>query len=52
MADTILEFKDASIFQGLSLVLSDVNVQVNRGDFVYLIEKAQNRYRATDLSFV
>ncbi len=39
MSNTILEFKDASIFQGESLVLSDVNVQVNKGDFVYLIGK-------------
>ncbi len=39
MSNTILEFKDASIFQGESLVLSDVNVQINKGDFVYLIGK-------------
>jgi cell division transport system ATP-binding protein len=39
MSDIILEFKEASIFQGLSLILSDVNVQINKGDFVYLIGK-------------
>lgn len=39
MPNTILEFKDASIFQGDSLVLSDVNVKVDKGDFVYLIGK-------------
>lgn len=39
MPNTILEFKDASIYQGDSLVLSNVNVQVNKGDFVYLIGK-------------
>ena len=39
MPNTILEFKDASIFQGLNLVLSDVNVKIDKGDFVYLIGK-------------
>lgn len=39
MSQTVLELKDASIFQGESLVLSDVNLQVNKGDFVYLIGK-------------
>ncbi|WP_104734466.1 cell division ATP-binding protein FtsE [Hanstruepera ponticola] len=35
----VLYLKDASIFQGDSLVLSDINVEVNKGDFVYLIGK-------------
>ena len=35
----VLHLKDASIFQGDSLVLSDVNVEINKGDFVYLIGK-------------
>jgi len=39
MSQTVLELKDASIFQGESLILSDVNLQVNKGDFVYLIGK-------------
>ncbi|MBB3125008.1 cell division transport system ATP-binding protein [Mesoflavibacter sabulilitoris] len=39
MSQTVLELKDASIFQGESLVLSNVNLQVNKGDFVYLIGK-------------
>ncbi|WP_290699574.1 ATP-binding cassette domain-containing protein [Lacinutrix sp.] len=39
MSQTVLEFKDASIFQGDSLVLSNVNVEINKGDFVYLIGK-------------
>lgn len=39
MSNTILEFKDASIFQGLNLVLADVNVKMDKGDFVYLIGK-------------
>src|SRR5210317_2081017 len=39
MSNPILKLKDASIFQGDSLVLSNVNVDVNKGDFVYLIGK-------------
>ncbi len=39
MSNPILELKDASIFQGDSLVLSNVNVEINKGDFVYLIGK-------------
>ncbi|MGY0393085.1 cell division ATP-binding protein FtsE [Bizionia sp. KMM 8389] len=35
----VLHLKDASIFQGENLILSDVNVEVNKGDFVYLIGK-------------
>ena len=39
MSNPVLQLKDVSIFQGDSLVLSDVNVEVNKGDFVYLIGK-------------
>ncbi len=39
MSNPILKLKDASIFQGESLVLSNVNVEINKGDFVYLIGK-------------
>ncbi|WP_298346403.1 ATP-binding cassette domain-containing protein [uncultured Algibacter sp.] len=39
MSTPILQLKDASIFQGENLVLSDVNVEINKGDFVYLIGK-------------
>lgn len=39
MSETILQLKNASIFQGDSLVLSEVNVEMNKGDFVYLIGK-------------
>ena len=39
MSDTVLELKNASIFQGESLVLSDINLEVKKGDFVYLIGK-------------
>jgi len=39
MPNPVLEFKDASIFQGDNLVLSDVSVSVDKGEFVYLIGK-------------
>ena len=39
MADTVLLLKDASIYQGDNLVLSDVSVSVDKGEFVYLIGK-------------
>ncbi len=39
MSNTVLTLKDASIYQRESLILSDVNVEVNKGDFVYLIGK-------------
>ncbi len=39
MSETILQLKDASIYQGESLVLSNVNVEINKGEFVYLIGK-------------
>ena len=39
MAGPVLKLKNASIYQGNSLVLKDVNVDINKGDFVYLIGK-------------
>ncbi|SHJ59666.1 cell division ATP-binding protein FtsE [Aquimarina spongiae] len=39
MSNTVLHLKDASIYQRENLILSDVNVEVNKGDFVYLIGK-------------
>lgn len=39
MPETVLELKDAAIYQGDSLVLSDVNFEMTKGDFVYLIGK-------------
>lgn len=39
MSETILELKEASIFQKESLVLSEVNLDVQKGEFVYLIGK-------------
>lgn len=39
MADTILELAHANIYQGNSLILQDVNIRVNKGEFVYLVGK-------------
>ncbi len=39
MPEPIVELKNANIYQGESLVLSDVNISVNRGEFVYLVGK-------------
>lgn len=39
MSNHVLHLKDASIFQGENLVLSDVSVSVEKGEFVYLIGK-------------
>lgn len=39
MPETILQLKDASVYQGESLVLSNVNVEISKGEFVYLIGK-------------
>lgn len=39
MAETILEIRDANIYQGDSLILQDVNFSVQKGEFVYLVGK-------------
>ena len=39
MSNTVLQLKNVSIYQGESLVLSNVNVDMQKGDFVYLIGK-------------
>jgi cell division transport system ATP-binding protein len=39
MAEPILELKNVNIYQGQSLILSDVNITVNKGEFVYLVGK-------------
>ncbi|WP_025742672.1 cell division ATP-binding protein FtsE [Aquimarina pacifica] len=39
MSNTVLSLKNASIYQRENLILSEVNVEVNKGDFVYLIGK-------------
>ena len=39
MADAIVELKNVNIYQGSSLILSNVNITVNKGEFVYLVGK-------------
>ncbi|HZH01235.1 MAG TPA: ATP-binding cassette domain-containing protein [Flavisolibacter sp.] len=39
MAEPIIEIRHANIYQGESMVLQDVNLTVNRGEFVYLVGK-------------
>jgi cell division transport system ATP-binding protein len=39
MSDVVLEISNANIYQGDSLILSDVNIQVSRSEFVYLVGK-------------
>jgi cell division transport system ATP-binding protein len=39
MPEVIVELSQAQIYQGNSLVLEDVNLTVNKGDFVYLVGK-------------
>jgi cell division transport system ATP-binding protein len=39
MAETIVEIKNADIYQGDNLVLQDVNLHVGKGEFVYLVGK-------------
>ncbi|HVW60332.1 MAG TPA: ATP-binding cassette domain-containing protein [Puia sp.] len=39
MAEIIVELKHANIYQGENLILQDVNIVVNKGEFVYLVGK-------------
>lgn len=39
MPDTIVELRDVAIYQRENLVLSEINLAVNKGEFVYLIGK-------------
>jgi cell division transport system ATP-binding protein len=39
MAESIIELKNVNIFQGTNLILQDVNITVERGEFVYLVGK-------------
>ena len=39
MSEKIVELRHANIYQGDSLVLQDVNITVNKGEFVYLVGK-------------
>ncbi|MEO8765195.1 MAG: ATP-binding cassette domain-containing protein [Ginsengibacter sp.] len=39
MAEKIVELRNANIYRGDSLILQEVNIIVNRGEFVYLVGK-------------
>ncbi len=39
MSQAIVELKRVNIFQGTNLILSDVNISVDKGEFVYLVGK-------------
>jgi cell division transport system ATP-binding protein len=39
MAEPIIEIRHANIYQGNNLILQDVNLTVNKGEFVYLVGK-------------
>ncbi|NTS41256.1 ATP-binding cassette domain-containing protein [Flavisolibacter sp. BT320] len=39
MAEAIIEIQNANIYQGDNLVLQDVNLRVDKGEFVYLVGK-------------
>ena len=39
MSNTVLSLKDASIYQRETLILSEVNIEIREGEFVYLIGK-------------
>ena len=39
MAEPIVTLQNAKIFQGRNLILQDVNINVNKGEFVYLVGK-------------
>mgnify|MGYP001339376176 CR=1 FL=1 len=39
MSEIIISLKNANIYQGDSLILKDVNLEVSRGEFVYLVGK-------------
>ncbi|MFM1794856.1 MAG: hypothetical protein RL642_1241 [Bacteroidota bacterium] len=39
MSEVVLEISNANIYQGDSLILTDVNIKVSRSEFVYLVGK-------------
>ena len=39
MAETVVSVRNANIYQGSNLILSDVNFTIERGEFVYLVGK-------------
>ena len=39
MAEKIVELRHVNIYQGSNLVLQDVNIGIEKGEFVYLVGK-------------
>ncbi|MFZ9695799.1 MAG: cell division ATP-binding protein FtsE [Chitinophagaceae bacterium] len=39
MAEAIIELRNVNIYQGVNLVLQDVNLTIGKGEFVYLVGK-------------
>ncbi len=39
MSQALIELKNVNIYQGSNLILSDVNIAVDKGEFVYLVGK-------------
>src|SRR3982751_1821810 len=39
MSQALIELKNANIYQGSNLILSDVNITIDKGEFVYLVGK-------------
>ena len=39
MSQGLIELRNANIYQGSNLILSDVNISINKGEFVYLVGK-------------
>jgi cell division transport system ATP-binding protein len=39
MREVIVELRNANIYQGKNLILQDVNLTVNKGEFIYLVGK-------------
>jgi len=39
MAEPIVELRNVNVYQGPSLILQDINIVINRGEFVYLVGK-------------
>jgi cell division transport system ATP-binding protein len=39
MADAVVHLRNVNIYQGVSLVLKDVNIDIEKGEFVYLVGK-------------
>ena len=37
--DSVIEFKDATIYQGEVPVITNLNLTLNKGEFVYLLGK-------------